>query len=126
MLDDDYWGSVVSEFTLIDELNATALDGIEDFSHLESIFYFDKVSDEKIQYGTKHPQNNQQYPKVGIFAQRGKNRPNKLGATSVEFIKRNGKTLIVKGVDDIDGTPVTDIKPVMRKFLPLTGVKQPL
>lgn len=99
--------------------------GIEGFSHLEILFYFHKVSDDKIQYEARHPRNNKEWPEVGIFAQRGKNRPNKLGSTIVEFVERKQKELIVKGLDAIQGTPVIDIKPVMKEFMPKSEVKQP-
>ena len=50
-------------------------------------------------------------PLVGIFSQRGKNRPNQIGITSVEIIAVTDDTLVVKGLDAVDGTPVLDIKP---------------
>lgn len=50
-------------------------------------------------------------PLVGIFSQRGKDRPNKIGMTSVEIISVTDDTLVVKGLDAVDGTPVLDIKP---------------
>jgi tRNA (Thr-GGU) A37 N-methylase len=62
---------------------------------------------------------------VGIFAQRGKGRPNRLGATIVEIVNRAGRVLTVTGLDAIDGTPVLDIKPVMAEFLPRNPVRQP-
>ncbi len=122
---DDQWGSIVSEIELVDDLNGSSLDGIGDFSHLEIIFYFDKVADDKIQYEARHPRNNKEFPMVGIFAQRGKNRPNKLGLTTVELLEHHHKKLIVKHLDAIDGTPIIDIKPVMKEFLPHREVKQP-
>jgi tRNA-Thr(GGU) m(6)t(6)A37 methyltransferase TsaA len=123
-IEDDNWGSIVSEIELIDELNESSLQGIKDFSHLDIIFCFDKISDDKIQYEARHPRNNKEFPKVGIFAQRGKNRPNKLGLTTVELIEHNRRKLIVKDLDAIDGTPIIDIKPVMKEFLPKKEVKQ--
>lgn len=50
-------------------------------------------------------------PMVGIFSQRGKDRPNKIGMTSVQIISVNDESLVIKGLDAIDGTPVLDIKP---------------
>ncbi|GIO91005.1 tRNA (N6-threonylcarbamoyladenosine(37)-N6)-methyltransferase TrmO [Paenibacillus lactis] len=122
---DDQWGSIVTEIELVDDLNASSLEGISDFSHLEIIFYFDKVADDKIQYEARHPRNNKEFPMVGIFAQRGKNRPNKLGLTTVELLGHHHKKLIVKHLDAIDGTPIIDIKPVMKEFLPNREVEQP-
>ena len=124
-IEDDNWGSVISTIELAENMSESSLKGINEFSHLEIIFYFDKVADNKIQYEARHPRNNQEYPEVGIFAQRGKNRPNKLGVTIVELLESNNKVLIVKGLDAIDGTPIIDIKPVMKEFLPKGEVKQP-
>ena len=50
-------------------------------------------------------------PLVGIFSQRGKDRPNRIGMTSVRIISADEQTLVVQGLDAIDGTPVLDIKP---------------
>lgn len=123
--EDDHWGEVVSEIRLNDDWDVTSLDGIVAFSHVEIIFLFHLVSEENIQYTARHPRNNTDYPKVGIFAQRGKNRPNKIGLTTVELIKRDGLSIFVKGLDAIDGTPVLDIKPVMKEFLPKGEIQQP-
>lgn len=122
---DDFWGDIISEIKLNDEFLAAALDGIDDFSHVEIIYVFDKALNAKIVKGSEHPRENTNWPKVGIFAQRKKNRPNFLGATVCEMIRRDGKSLFVKKLDAIDGTPVVDIKPVMKEFLPQTTVVQP-
>jgi tRNA-Thr(GGU) m(6)t(6)A37 methyltransferase TsaA len=122
---DDDWGNVISEIALTDEMNADTLSGIEDFSHVEIVFYFDKVNDSEINYSARHPRNNPDWPLVGIFAQRGKNRPNKIGLCIAKVLKRDGKTLTVQGLDAIDHTPVLDIKPVMNEFLPCEKITQP-
>lgn len=72
MIMDDEWGDVQSLITLTDSYAEESIQGIEDFSHIEVIFYFHKVKDEQIQYSARHPRNNKEYPKIGIFAQRGK------------------------------------------------------
>ncbi|TGM35810.1 TrmO family methyltransferase domain-containing protein [Leptospira biflexa] len=71
-----------------------------------------------------HPRGNPNYPKVGIFAQRKKDRPNQLGICTVELIKLEGNQLTVKYLDAIDGTPVLDIKPVLREFEPQSSTRQ--
>jgi len=103
----------------------TCLDGLEDFSHVNVIFYMDKVRDEKICKGSRHPRNNTDLPKVGILAQRAKSRVNKIGLTICEVVKVDKYSLFVKGLDAIDGTPVLDIKPMLRQFLPKTEIDQP-
>lgn len=123
--EDDDWGKIISEIFISEELPEESLSEIESFSHIEVIYSFHLVDDEKIEIGARHPRNNPAWPKVGIFAQRGKNRPNRLGATIAKLVRREGRTLIVTGLDAIDGTPVLDIKPVMREFLPQGELKQP-
>jgi len=125
VIEDDHWGGIVSVIELNSDFTEEALLQIEEFSHAEIIFYFHLVDDAKIETGARHPRNNKDWPRVGIFAQRGKNRPNRLGASIVKIIKREGSRLFVEGLDAIDGTPVLDIKPVMREFLPREKVDQP-
>jgi tRNA-Thr(GGU) m(6)t(6)A37 methyltransferase TsaA len=124
-VEDDHWGEIASEIELDSSFTEEALYQIEEFSHAEIIYYFHLVEDGKIETEARHPRNNKDWPKVGIFAQRGKNRPNRLGATIVKIIKREGTRLFVQGLDAIDGTPVLDIKPVMKEFLPREDIRQP-
>lgn len=124
-IEDDNWGEVVSQIVLTDEFDADALLGLESFSHAEIIFYFDRVKREKVVSGARYPRGRQDWGKSGIFAQRGKNRPNRIGLTTVKILKRDGKILHVQGLDAIDGTPVLDIKPVMKEFMPRGELVQP-
>lgn len=124
-IEDDYWGEVVTKIILDRSLPEESLSEIESFSHLEIIFYFHMVEKDKIVTGARHPRNDKTLPKVGIFAQRGKNRPNQLGLTTVKIIKREGRELTVVGLDCINETPILDIKPVMKEFLPKEKIVQP-
>jgi tRNA-Thr(GGU) m(6)t(6)A37 methyltransferase TsaA len=124
-ISDDNWGDVISEITLTNDLAPDALLGLSDFSHAEIVFYFDKADPEKINKGARHPRGNKEWPMTGIFAQHGKDRPNHIGLCIAAIVKCEGRTLSVKGLDAIDGTPVLDIKPVMKEFLPRGEVKQP-
>lgn len=123
--DDDYWGGLASRVVLTDECDPDALAGIEEFSHVEILFHFDRVPADAVVTGARHPRNNTAWPKVGIFAQRAKNRPNRIGSTIAPVLRREGRTLVVSELDAIDGTPVIDIKPVMQEFLPREPVRQP-
>jgi len=123
--EDDYWGGSRARIVLRDTIDEQALDGIEEFSHVEVLFHFDRADPAKIVQGARHPRNNKDWPAVGIYAQRGKNRPNRIGSTVCRVLGREGRTLVVGELDAIDGTPVLDIKPVMREFLPRGDVKQP-
>ena len=124
---DDYrWGDVISELVLADHLPDECLKGIEGFSHLEILFYFHLLNDADVVFDLRHPRENQNYPLTGIFAQRGRARPNKLGATMVMLVEVKKRSVIVKGLDAIDNTPILDIKPVMVEFLPVGEVRQPV
>jgi tRNA (adenine37-N6)-methyltransferase len=124
--EDDFWGGEEACITLADEFPAEALQGLEEFSHVEVIFHFHGVDPAKIVTGPRHPRNNMEWPAVGIFAQRGKNRPNRIGSTICRVLRVDGRRLYVRELDAIDGTPVLDIKPVMAEFLPREAVKQPV
>ena len=123
--EDDFWGGEEATITLVAGFTAEALQGLGDFSHAEIIFLFHAVEPAKIVAGARHPRNNMNWPAVGIFAQRGKNRPNRLGSTICRVLRCEGTSLIVTQLDAIDGTPVLDIKPVMAEFLPREPVTQP-
>ena len=123
--EDDYWGNVDSEIIISDKLSSECLKGIEEFSHLEIIYYFHLADLSKVIISAGYPRNNKKYPKVGIFAQRKKARPNLLGSSIVKLNSVNNKTLKVSGLDAVNGTPVIDIKPVLNEFLPNSKVMQP-
>ncbi|HEY2838648.1 MAG TPA: tRNA (N6-threonylcarbamoyladenosine(37)-N6)-methyltransferase TrmO [Pirellulales bacterium] len=122
---DDGWDQVTSRIELLDEFPPEALLGLAEFSHVEVIFCFDRVGEGSVERAARHPRGNKAWPRVGIFAQRAKDRPNRLGLTTVEIVCVESRTLVVKGLDAIDGTPVLDIKPVMQEFLPRTPIRQP-
>ncbi|WP_225199326.1 TrmO family methyltransferase, partial [Gluconobacter oxydans] len=85
-----------------------------------------QVAQEKIETGARHPRGRQDWPLTGIFAQRGKKRPNRLGVTVCKIFTVEGMRLEVEGLDAINGTPVIDVKPVMREFLPREDIRQPV
>ncbi|RYE01800.1 MAG: S-adenosylmethionine-dependent methyltransferase [Sphingobacteriales bacterium] len=122
--EDDYWGGIVSEIVLADGIPDEALDGIDAFSHLEVVYCFNQVTATEFPFA-RHPRGNEAWPRVGIFAQRNKDRLNRIGLVTVELLERTGRTLRVRRLDAIDGTPVLDIKPVFRQFGPESEVKQP-
>lgn len=124
--EDDDWGESRARIVLDPErFDDEALMGLDTFSHAEIIYVFDKVTDAQIVTGARHPRGNKDWPKIGIFAQRGKNRPNRIGVTVCEVVSVNGRVLEVRGLDAIDGTPVLDIKPVMSGFAPRGEIREP-
>lgn len=123
---DDQWGSVEAEIEL-DPARVTpeATRGITDFSHIVVVFQMHKVPDAKIQTGARHPREREDWPKVGILAQPGRMRPNRIGVTAVELLGADGLKLRVRGLDAIDGTPVLDIKPYITGFAPRSAIREP-
>lgn len=122
---DDNWDAVPTSIVLDERFDAEALMGLDAFSHVEVIYLFHQVPDEEVEGKARHPRGNTDWPRVGIFAQRGKGRPNRLGATIARIDRVEGRTLHITGLDAIDGTPVLDLKPVMKGFLPRTDVTEP-
>jgi tRNA-Thr(GGU) m(6)t(6)A37 methyltransferase TsaA len=123
---DDDWGASRAVIELdADRFDDTALAGLDAFSHAEIVFVFDQVKDEEIVSGARHPRGRTDWPKIGIFAQRGKSRPNRIGLTTCRIVAVDGRRLEVEGLDAIDGTPILDIKPYMAGFAPRGAVREP-
>lgn len=121
---DDFWETVISDIELADHIPTEAFENILDFSHLEIIYYFDKVKSEDIVFSGR-PRGNPNYPLVGIFGQRKKDRPNTIGLCTVELLEHNGRQIKVKFLDAIDATSILDIKPVFKEFKPSKEILQP-
>ena len=81
---------------------------VEGFSHLFVIWVFDRA--EGFELVGKPPCDDRAH---GVFATRSPRRPNPIGLTVVELLRREGARLHVRGVDMLDGTPILDIKPYM-------------
>ncbi|HXC53743.1 MAG TPA: SAM-dependent methyltransferase [Rhizomicrobium sp.] len=123
---DDDWDSVAARIELDPaQFKADATASLDAFSHIEVVFHFNRVADDEVTSGARHPRGRQDWPLVGIFAQRGKGRPNRIGVTVCRLIAADGLRLTVRGLDAIDGTPVLDIKPAMSGFLPRGALCEP-
>lgn len=85
-----------------------ALSDIEGFSHLYVIWVFDRS--EGFDLLAQPPTADRPH---GVFATRSPRRPNPIGLTVVELLRREGSRLHVRGVDMLDGTPILDIKPYL-------------
>lgn len=123
---DDHWGEVEA----VVELDAgrfpdDAVAGLEAFSHIDVIFLFDRVDPADVHTGARHPRGRPDWPAVGIFAQRAKVRPNRVGVTTCRLLGVDGLRLRVRGLDAIDGSPVLDVKPFVAQFAPRGEVRQP-
>lgn len=125
-LEDDHWDAEESiielDETIFSEESALGLDR---FSHLEVVYHLHLVDPAKAVIGSRRPRNNPAWPRMGVLAQRFKNRFNRLGLTVVRLEGLDGLRLRVSGLDAVDGAPVLDIKPYFRQFGPRGPVRQP-
>ena len=122
---DDDWGEVEAAITLLAPFDERSVQGLVEFSHLEVVFLFDRVDPDAVHTGARRPRGNPAWPEVGIFAQRAKDRPNRIGVSSCELVGVDGTRVLVRALDAIDGTPVLDIKPYMEELAPRGRVRQP-
>lgn len=123
---DDDWDAVQATIELdAGRFTSDALRGLETFSHLDVVFHFDQVDEAAVATGARHPRGREDWPKVGIFAQRGSTRPNRIGVTTCRLAGVDGLTVVVVGLDAIDGTPVLDIKPHMTGFAARGAIVEP-
>ena len=123
---DDHWGDVDTSIVLdADRFPADTLAGLDAFSHLEVVFHFHLVAPDDVTTVARHPRGRTDWPKVGIFAQRAKGRPNRIGVSTCQIRGVDGHTVRVRGLDAIDGTPVLDLKPYMLEFAPRGEVREP-
>jgi len=107
------WESLESTIVVQDRW-ASALDGLEAFSHIFVIYWLHLVSEEPRETTTHvHPRGDPSIPLQGVFATRSPVRPNPIGLKVVALLERRGNVLRVRGLDAIDGTPVLDLKPYL-------------
>ncbi len=122
---DDDWAGVEATIELTPAFGRRCAARAGAFSHIEVVYVFHLVDPASISSGARRPRDNRDWPEVGIFAQRAKARPNRLGVSVCELLGVDGTTLRVRGLDAVDGTPVLDIKPCMREFAPRGEVREP-
>jgi len=122
----DHWGDNRSRIELDPgQFGPEALTGVDQLSHIEVLFYFHLHADEPVETGARHPRDRADWPAVGIFAQRGRMRPNRIGLCACRVISVNGLAIEVEGLDAVDGTPVLDIKPVWSGNAPRGPLREP-
>ena len=124
VVEDDAWARVTARIELTG-FDPEALLALDEFSHVEVLFVFDRVDSAAVCRGARHPRGREDWPLVGIFAQRAKDRPNRIGSTVCELVGVDGTAIEVRGLDAIAGTPVLDIKPYLPGFGPRGPVRQP-
>lgn len=107
----DRSGRGVSQIVVNPEL-ADGLDGIEDYSHVQVIYWLNRIPGSERYDLKQHPHRGRKdYPLVGVFALRCPGRPNPIGLSAAAVVRREANVLHVRGLDALDGSPVLDIKP---------------
>jgi tRNA-Thr(GGU) m(6)t(6)A37 methyltransferase TsaA len=100
-----------------------ALDGLDGFSHIFVFSYLHRLRPEQIGPLKVKPirllragLTPDQLPLIGVFAIESPTRPNPIGLSLVKLVRREGRKLVVTGLDVFDGTPVLDIKPYTESY----------
>ncbi|MET4102135.1 tRNA-Thr(GGU) m(6)t(6)A37 methyltransferase TsaA [Roseovarius sp. MBR-78] len=93
---------------------AEALMGVAEYGHLDLLYWLDRARRDLV---VQNPKNDgERY--FGTFALRSPQRPNPIGLSRVRLVAVERDTLVVRGLDCLDGTPLIDIKPVTCDFTP--------
>lgn len=124
-VEDDGWDAVTCWIELSDVVGPEATLGLEEFSHVEVVYVFDRVDPDQVCVGARRPRGREDWPRVGILAQRAKDRPNRIGITVCRLDAVSATGLVVRGLDAVDGTPVLDVKPYLTGFAPRGEVREP-
>ncbi len=90
---------------------AEGLCDLDGFSHVYLLYHFHQAGSASLMIKPFL-----QDVKRGVFATRSPRRPNPIGLSIVELVRREGNVLYLDGVDILDGTPLLDIKPYTAKF----------
>jgi tRNA (adenine37-N6)-methyltransferase len=113
----DHWGNVISVIEIAPWLGDQTLVGLQDFSHVEVLFAL-HLAEERPDYHPRPSRGRTDLPAVGVFADRGPRRPNRLAVTQCRILATTDNHLLLRGLDAVAGTPVVDIKPVVHAFQP--------
>ncbi len=123
---DEVFGGLIARIELdTARFTPESLQGLAEFSHVEVVFYFHQVEDAELITKARRPRNRADWPEVGIFAQRARMRPSRVGSTVCRLVSVSGTAVTVEDLDAIDGTPVIDIKPFMTVMGARGEVREP-
>jgi len=97
---------------LIFDKYTDALQGLDDFSHVFVLYWFDKNDTvHKRSILQVHPRGNKKNPLTGVFACRAPVRPNLIALSLCKIVSVKGGTVYIDKIDAFDGSPVLDLKP---------------
>ncbi len=102
------------------------LEGLNNFSHITVLYWFHlRNSEEERRTLRVVPRRHLGAPQVGVFASRSPSRPNPVGLCVVELVKIQDCTLVVRGLDALDGSPIIDIKPYIPRADSISDARVP-
>ncbi|MGW1362993.1 TrmO family methyltransferase domain-containing protein [Streptomyces chartreusis] len=122
---DDYKGNVESIIRIVPSIPQEALQGIEEFSHLEVTWHFSLGSDTDIELEPRSPRDNPDWPATGGLVHRNHRRPARIATSYPKLLRVEGRDIHVVDLDADDGTPVVDLAPAFQEMLPRGTVHQP-
>jgi len=121
---DDRWGDELTAIELLPPFDERSLLGLDEFSHIEVVYLLDQANWDS-ERALRRPRGNPAWPEVGIFAQRAKDRPNRIGISICRIRAVEGNRVELGDLDAVEGTPVIDLKPWVTEFGPKTPTFQP-
>ncbi len=121
---DSGWGAVTSTIEM-EPAFAEGLRGLDAFSHALILFYMHRDDDREPPVLIRRPRGRADMPFIGVFAQRGRMRPNTVGITATAIVRLEPGRLVVQGLDAVEGTPVLDIKPYVPAFDRVEAARTP-
>ena len=89
-----------------------ALAGIEPGDEVLVLTWLDRADREVLRV---HPRGDESRPPQGVFSTRSPHRPNPIGLHRVKVVSIDGSRVLVRNLEALDGTPVVDVKPVLRE-----------
>ena len=98
---------------VFDERFADALDGIAAGDQLLLLTWLDRAARDVLRV---HPRGDPANPERGVFATRSADRPNPVGLHRVTVLATDGRRLRVRDLEAVDGTPIIDVKPPLRRI----------
>ncbi len=113
-------------FLVIQEKYVQGLMGLDGFSHVVVLYWFDKNdTPQKRRILQVRPRENAQNPLTGVFACRAPVRPNLIGLSVAKMVAVEKNRVQVAGIDAFDRTPILDLKPFIPTDNPTQGIRVP-
>ena len=102
------------------------LEGLNNFSHITILYWFHLRDNEEERRTLRVvPRRHPGAPQVGVFASRSPSRANPIGLCVVELTKIEDCTLLVRGLDALEGSPIIDIKPYIPRADSVSDARVP-